>query len=157
MRHLLLLLILTFAAAGLHGCTTTLDDTNIARPYVKERWLDFLREGAEKQEVMGALGKPTSSYYDGNLLAYRLVLMADKGVGEKPCRNYNMADPLVADPLLVNLRRKQIPEKGDLVVVREGMKDGWRVLCSEAEYHLLIVFGNDAKIEKYSFLEIFPK
>ena len=78
--------------------------------------------------------------------------MAEKGISEKSCKNYNMAEPL-----LVNQRRKQIPETGELVVIRQGMADGWRVLCSEAEYHLVIVFGDDARIEKYSFLEIFPK
>jgi hypothetical protein len=150
MRRLLLFVIA--AAAALHGCTTTLDNTHIAGSYVKERWLNFLKEGAGKQEVMGALGNPTCSYYNGNVLAYRLVLMADKEVLEKHCSYYDMAEPL-----LVNPRRKQIPRTGDLVVLREGMKDGWRVLCSEAEYHLLVVFGNDSKIEKYSFLEIFPK
>ena len=151
MRHVLLMLIV--AAAALQGCTTTLDGTYIERPYVKERWLNVLSEGAEKQDIIGTLGDPTSSHYNGNLLAYRLVLTADKDVSEKSCKNYyNMAEPL-----LVNQRRKKIPQKGELVVIRQEMVDGWRVLCSEAEYHLLVVFGNDAKVEKYSFLEIFPK
>jgi hypothetical protein len=150
MKRLLLFIIIIIA---LHGCSTTLDQTYIVRSYVKERWLGYLMEGAEKQEIAERLGSPTRSYYDGNLLAYRLVLMADGAIGEKLCRNYND----MAEPLLVNQRRRKIPEKGELVVVREGMKDGWRVLCSEAEYHLVIVFGEDGKVEKYSFLEIFPK
>jgi hypothetical protein len=150
MRHLLLMLIV--AAAALQGCTTTLDGTYIARPYVMERWLNVLREGAEKQDIISTLGDPTSSYYNGKLLAYRLVLMAEKGVSERSCEIYSMTEPLV-----VNRRRKRIPEKGELLVIRQEMTDGWRVLCGEAEYHLLIVFRDDAKVEKYSFLEIFPK
>jgi hypothetical protein len=136
----------------LQGCTTTLDGTYIERAYVKERWLNVLREGAEKQNIISALGDPTSSYYNGNLVAYRLVLMAEKDVSERSCKNYNMTEPW-----LVNQRKKQIPEKGELVVIRQEMIDGWRVLCSEAEYHLLIVLRDDAKVEKYSFLGIFPK
>ena len=150
MRRLLLFLIV--AVAALQGCTTTLDGTYIARPYVKERWLNVLREGAEKRDIIRILGDPTCSYYNGNLLAYRFILMADKDVNEKSCKNYNMAEPL-----LINQRRKQIPERGELVVTRREMVDGWRVLCSEAEYHLLIVFRDDATVEKYSLLEIFPK
>ena len=141
------------AAVALYGCSTTLDRTHVAGSYVKERWLSFLAEGAEKQKVTSRLGDPTRSYYEGNLLAYRLLLLADAGIGEKPCRHYSD----LAEPLMINQRRRKIPEKGELLVVREGMKDGWRVLCSEAEYHLLIVFGDHGKVEKYSFLEIFPK
>jgi len=65
---------------------------------------------------------------------------------------YNMTEPLV-----VNQRRKTDSTEGELVVIRQEMVEGWRVLCSEAEYHLLIVFRDDAKVEKYSFLGIFPK
>jgi hypothetical protein len=151
MRHLLLFLIIV--AAALQGCTTTVDGTYIARSYVKERWLNVLREDAQKQDIISILGDPTSSYYNGNLLAYRLVLMVDKGVSEKSCKNYYH----VTEPQFVNLRRKQIPEKGELVVIRQEMTAGWRVLCSEAEYHLLIVFRDDGRLAQYSFLEIFPR
>jgi len=54
-----LLLMLSSPAAALQGCTTTLDGTYIERAYVKERWLNVLRKGAEKQDIISTLGDPT--------------------------------------------------------------------------------------------------
>lgn len=140
-----------------------LDEAFVSESYVRERWLPFLTEGkTEKSELIRRLGEPTSSFQDGVILGYRLILVEDgRDLSEKEYRNvianHDVAY-LTPHYAWVNNRRKVLSEKGTLLTLREGNKDGklLEILSREAEYSLVLLFDGQGALERHSLRRVMP-
>jgi len=140
-----------------------LDETFVSEPYVRERWLPFLADGkTEKSEIVRRMGEPTSSFKDGTILGYRLILVEEgRDLSEKEYRNIIVYhDVAYVTPYYgwVNNRRKLLSERGDLVTSREENKDDrlLDILTREAEYSLVLVFDDQGKLAGHNLRRIMP-
>ena len=158
------ILMLSIAFASVFGCAqANLDETFVSEPYVRERWLPFLADGkTERKEFLQRLGEPTSSFQDGTILGYRLILVEQgPDLSENEYRN-----------IMINLemaylnryfgwvgdRRKLLSEKGTLFSVREQNKEEklLEILSREAEYSLVLVFDDQGTLARHSLRRIMP-
>jgi hypothetical protein len=134
------------------GCATVINDAHVQESYVRDRWLGFIGNGSvTKADTRAFLGDPTATYNDGSIFAYRLILLADGSMRENACATHRMSEPTI-----VNSRRKSLPEKGRLIVVRDDMEKRWQMLCGEAEYHLILVFDQYGKVARHALKRLSP-
>jgi len=140
-----------------------LDETFISEPYVRERWLPYLADGkTEKSEIIRRLGEPTSSFQNGMILGYRLILVEDgRDISEKEYRSIliNRDSAYIGGyHEWVNDRRKLLSEKGVLLTLREENKDDklLEILSREAEYSLVLVFDDQGTLARHNFRRVMP-
>jgi hypothetical protein len=146
------------------GCAhEKLDEALVSEPYVRQRWLPFLAEGkTERNEIIQRLGKPTSSFQDGTILGYRLILVEEgRDVSEKEYRDIivNRESAYLSGYYgWVDNRRKVLSEKGSLFTVREQNKEEklFEILSREAEYSLVLVFDNRGTLARHRLRRIMP-
>jgi len=140
-----------------------LDETFVSESYVRERWLPYLADGkTERSEIMRRLGEPTSSFQNGAILGYRLILV-EEGL-ELPEEEYRKIiiqhDVAYVTPYYgwVNKRRNQLSEKGSLLTLREENKDDrlLDILTREAEYSLVLVFDDQGTLALHNLRRIMP-
>jgi len=140
-----------------------LDETFVSESYVRERWLPYLADGkTERSEIMRRLGEPTSSFQNGAILGYRLILV-EEGL-ELPEEEYRKIiiqhDVAYVTPYYgwVNKRRNQLSEKGSLLTLREENKDDrlLDILTREAEYSLVLVFDDQGTLTLHNLRRIMP-
>ena len=140
-----------------------LDETFISEPSVRERWLPFLADvKTEKSEIIQRLGEPTSSFQNGAILGYRLILVEEgRELQEEEYRKTIIQhDVAYVTPYYgwVNNRRKQLSEKGSLLTLREENKDDglFDILTREAEYSLILIFDDHGTLIKHNLRRIMP-
>lgn len=140
-----------------------LDETFVSEPYVRERWLPFLADvKTEKSEIIQRLGEPTSSFQNGAILGYRLILVEEgRELPEEEYRKIIIQhDVAFVTPYYgwVNKRRKQLSEKGTLLPLREENKDDrlLDILTREAEYSLVLVFDDKGVLDKHHLRRVMP-
>jgi len=140
-----------------------LDETFISEPYVRERWLPYLADGkTEKSEIIRRLGEPTSSFQNGAILGYRLILVEEgRELPEEEYRKIIIQhDVAYVTPYYgwVNKRRNQLSEKGSLLTLREENKDDrlLDILTREAEYSLVLVFDDQGTLAVHNLRRIMP-
>jgi len=140
-----------------------LDETFVSESYVRERWLPYLADGkTERSEIIRRLGEPTSSFQNGAILGYRLILV-EEGL-ELPEEEYRKIiiqhDVAYVTPYYgwVNKRRNQLSEKGSLLTLREENKDDrlLDILTREAEYSLVLVFDDQGTLAVHNLRRIMP-
>jgi hypothetical protein len=140
-----------------------LDESFISEPYVRERWLPFLSDGkTEKSKIIRRLGPPTSSFQNGTILGYRLLLVQEgREISEKEFRSIILnrdSAYLGGYYAWVNNERKLLPEKGILLTLREENKDDriLEILSREAEYSLVLVFDDQETLARNHLRRIMP-
>ena len=146
------------------GCAhEKLDDTFVSEPYVRERWLTYLADGkTERSEIIQRLGEPTSSFQDGTILGYRLILVeGGQDLSEKAYRGIliNLDAAYIGGYYgWVDNRRKVLSEKGSLFTVREQNREEklLEILSREAEYSLVLVFDNRGTLARHRLRRIMP-
>ena len=146
------------------GCAhENLDETLVSEPYVRQRWLPFLAEGkTERNEIIQKLGEPTSSFQDGTILGYRLILVeGGQDLSEKAYRGIliNLDAAYIGGYYgWVDNRRKVLSEKGSLFTVREQNREEklLEILSREAEYSLVLVFDNRGTLARHRLRRIMP-
>ena len=161
LRRVLLLFIML---GSLFACATEpLDETFVSEPYVKERWLPFLADGkTEKNGIIQRLGEPTSSFQNGAILGYRLILVEERqDITEKEYRSVLINfESAYRDRYYgwINNRRKLLSEKGTLLTLCEGNKEEklLEILSREAEYSLVLVFDDHDTLAQQSLRRIMP-
>lgn len=127
------------------GCATA-PAPYLKESYVKESWLPFIQNNkTTKMEIIKLLGEPTEYFEKGRIFAYRLIL-------ENPEHRATIND--------CNPKRSEelVPEKGDLLVIRENKKEDryLDIVCRVAEYSLVIVFDeNDVQL-RHSLIRVSP-
>jgi len=140
-----------------------LDETFVSESYVRERWLPYLADGkTERSEIMRRLGEPTSSFQNGAILGYRLILVEEgRELPEEEYRKIIIQhDVAYVTPYYgwVNKRRNQLSEKGSLLTLREENKDDrlLDILTREAEYSLVLVFDDQGTLAVHNLRRIMP-
>jgi len=159
-RILLVSMMFASVFACAHG---NLDETFVSEPYVRERWLPYIADGKiERSEIIQKLGEPTSTFQSGMILCYRLILVEEGGdLSEKEYRNIliNLDAAYIGSYYgWVDNRRKLLSEKGTLFTVREPNKEEklLEILSREAEYSLVLVFGDQRTLARHSLRRIMP-
>ena len=159
-RILLPFIMLALVMACAHG---KLDETFVSEPYVRDRWLTYLADGkTERNEIIQRLGEPTSSFQNGTILGYRLILVEEgRDISEKEYRGILInldAAYLGGYYGWVDNRRKLLSEKGTLFTVREQNKEEklLEILSREAEYSLVLVFDDQGTLARHSLRRIMP-
>jgi hypothetical protein len=141
----------------------TLNESFVSEAYARERWLPFVVDGkTERDEIIRTIGEPTSSFQNGSILGYRMILVeGGKDVSEKEYRDLilNRDSAYLGSAYgWVNNRRLVLSEKGTLFTVREQNKEDklLEILSREAEYSLVLVFDYQGILVRHSFRRIMP-
>jgi hypothetical protein len=139
------------------------DESFISEPFVRERWLTYLADGkTARSEIIRRLGEPTSSFQDGTILGYRLILIeGGQDLSEKEYRSIliNLDAAYIGGYYgWVDNRRKVLSEKGTLFTVTEQNKEEklLEILSREAEFSLVLVFDDQGTLARHSLRRIMP-
>jgi hypothetical protein len=160
-RHILLVFVMPLL---LMACAAeTLNESFVNEPFVRERWLYYLEDGKTKpEEIIRRLGEPTSSFQNGSILGYRLILVEDgRDISEKEYRKIivNRDSAYMGGYYAwVNNERRLLSEKGILFTMRDGNKEDklLDILSREAEYSLVLVFDDQGKLARHNLRRIMP-
>lgn len=154
--------LLIFLFALLVGCATSRDDTYVTEIYVSERWLPFIQNGkTTRNELVAILGKPTRSYQDGKILAFRLILVeAGRVQTEALMATWHMTRTayFTKNYKQVNNRRQALSQTGRLLVLRPSEEEQrqLRILTREAEYSLVLVCDHNDIVVRHSLVRVKP-
>ena len=147
------------ASPPTHYAEVELSDKYVSEAFVREYWLNFLKDGSTmRHEVLEHLGEPTEQYEEGRIIAYRLLLTEhDRGDLWHFLWVWCQTQKEGWEAK-INERREALSKKEHLLVFRHELKGKLlpELMAREAEYSLVIVFDEQGIVKDSSLKRILP-